>query len=124
MELTDEAIKELEGQFMTAMPSRGLITAVYEALAHRRAAHYAYVLAYVPDTRRAALQPLLDRLLGDAGVHGIGFVVIADPIDYGTWNFEVDPDRNDPDPAEQNNFVITQTSGEFKDKLLGWCRTL
>lgn len=100
------------------------VTAVYEALAHRRAAHYSYVLAYVPDSERVALGPLLERLCADADDHGIGFVLMKGPKEYGTWNFEVQPTRHEPDPANVDNFIRTQTSDEFKDKILGWCRTL
>ena len=100
------------------------VTAVYEALAHRRAAHYSRVLAYVPDSQKVALGPLLERLRDDADNHGVGLVVIGDPEDYETWDFEVDPARHEPDPANMNNFIETQTSDEFKDKIIGWCRTL
>jgi hypothetical protein len=100
------------------------VTAVYEALAHRRAAHYSYVLAYVPESERAVLKSLLDRLCGDADEHGVGFVVVAEAADYETWDFEVEPGRNDPDPADLDNFIRTQTSEEFKDRILSWCRTL
>jgi len=100
------------------------VTAVYEALAHRRAAHYSYVLAHVPDSQRSALESLLDRLLSDADEHGVGFVVIGNPTNYETWDFEVEPNRNEPDPEELDNFIRTQTSEEFKEKILGWCRTL
>jgi hypothetical protein len=47
------------------------VTAVYEALAHRRAAHYSCVLAHVPDSERFALEPLLNRLCSDAEDHGV-----------------------------------------------------
>ena len=100
------------------------VTAVYEALAHRRAAHYSYVLAYVPDSERVALGPLLERLCADANDHGIGFVLMKAPKEYGTWDFEVQPTRHEPDPANVDNFIRTQTSDEFKDNILGWCRTL
>lgn len=55
------------------------VTAVYEALAHRRAAHYSYLLVCVPDTAAEASSPLLDEIQDEADGHGIGFVVIANP---------------------------------------------
>jgi hypothetical protein len=100
------------------------ITAVYEALAHRRAAHYSYVLACVPESERAMLKSLLDRLCADADEHGVGFILVADASDYETWDFEVEPSRNDPEPADLDNFIRTQTSEPFKDRILSWCRTL
>jgi hypothetical protein len=53
------------------------VTAVYEALAHRRAAHYAHVFVHVPGPERAALEPMLDRLVGDAQEHGIALSSFA-----------------------------------------------
>lgn len=117
--------KQVELNTFEVKTSDGLdVTAVYEALAHRRAAHFSYVLAYIPDTELAAHEALLSRLSGDADDHGVGLVLIGDVKDYETWNFEVEPGRNDPDPADLDNFVRTQTSEEFKDKMLSWCRTL
>ncbi|MBS0422305.1 MAG: hypothetical protein JSR66_31660 [Proteobacteria bacterium] len=117
--------KQVELNTFEVKTSDGLdVTAVYEALAHRRAAHYSYVLAYVPESERAVLKSLLDRLCGDADEHGVGFIVVAEVSDYETWDFEVEPSRNDPDPADLDNFIRTQTSDEFKDRILSWCRTL
>ena len=100
------------------------VTAVYEALAHRRAAHYAYVFVHVPDAKRTALEPVLERLIADAQEHGIGFVIIADAANYETWDIEVDARRGNPNPADLDAFVRTQTSDEFKEKILGWCRNV
>lgn len=100
------------------------VTAVYEALAHRKAAHYSCVVAYVPDSERAALESLLDRLRSDAGDHGVGLIVVSDPTNYETWDSEVEPEWNDPDPQALENFIKTQTSETFRDKILTWCRML
>jgi hypothetical protein len=100
------------------------ITAVYEALAHRRAAHYAHVFVYVPDAQRAGLEPVLERLIGDAQEHGIGLVILGDAANYETWDIEVDARRNNPNPADMDAFVRTQTSDEFKGRILGWCRNV
>lgn len=100
------------------------VTSVYEALAHRRAAHYSYVVAYIPESERPARKSLLDRLCLDSESHGIGLIVVANPDEYETWDFEIEPSRNDPDPADLDLFIRTQTSEKFKDKVLRWCRTV
>jgi len=100
------------------------VTAVYEALAHRRAAHYAHVLVYVPDTQRAALGPMLERMISDSQEHGVGFVLVGDAANYETWDIEVDARRANPNPAELDAFIRTQTSDEFREKILGWCRNV
>ena len=103
--------------------TKGLdVTAVYEALSHRRAAHFAHVLAHVPECERCALQPILQRLIRDAEEYGVGVTTLADPQDYKTWRVEVDARRANPDPADVNAFIRAQTGGEFKDKILSWCR--
>jgi hypothetical protein len=100
------------------------VTAVYEALAHRRAAHYAYVLVHVPDAQRAALEPMLERLIGDAQEHGVGFVTIGNAASYDTWDFEVDARRANPNPADLDAFIRTQTSDAFREKIVSWCRNV
>jgi hypothetical protein len=100
------------------------VTAVYEALAHRKAAHYSCLMAYVPYCEQSALKTVLNRLCGDAEDHGVGLIVIGDPTNYETWDFEIAPQWNDPDPRNVENFITTQTSESFRDKLLAWCRTL
>ena len=99
------------------------VTAVYEALAHRRAAHYSYVVAYIPKPERQKLESLLDRLCLEAESHGIGLIVVAKPDEYETWDFEIEPSRNDPDPADLDHFIRTQADENFQNKVLGWCRT-
>jgi len=98
------------------------VTAVYEALSHRRAAHVAHVLVHVPECERSALKPLLHRVIGDAEEYGVGVTTLADPSDYKTWRVEVDARRASPDPADVNAFIRAQTGSKFKDKILSWCR--
>jgi hypothetical protein len=100
------------------------VTAVYEALAHRRAAHYSYLFVYVPDAERAALEPVLERLIGDAQEHGIGLVIIGDAANYEAWDIEVEARRGNPNAADLDAFIRTQTSDEFKEKILRWCRNV
>jgi len=98
------------------------VTAVYEALSHRRAAHYSFLLAYVPGAVRESLESAIEDLTYEADQHGVGMVVLADPRDYKTWEFLVEADRNDPDPRDVNDFLDTQISAAFKDKIRRWLR--
>jgi hypothetical protein len=100
------------------------VTAVYEALSHRRAAHFAHVLAHVPECERSALQPILQRLIRDAEEYGVGVTTLVDPQDYKTWRIEVEARRASPDPADMDAFIRAQTGEEFQDKILSWCRRL
>ncbi|MEJ1962408.1 MAG: hypothetical protein WDO56_13050 [Gammaproteobacteria bacterium] len=100
------------------------VTAVYEALSHRRAAHIAHVLVHVPECERGALKSILQRVIGDAEEYGVGVTTLADPQDYATWRVEVDARRANPDPADMDAFIRAQTGAEFKEKILSWCRRL
>lgn len=98
------------------------VGAVYEALSHRRAAHYVHVLAHVPEHERNALKPVLERLVGDARTHGVGLITFADPQKYETWRVAAEPRRVDPDPADLEAFIDDQTSDEFRNRIVEWCR--
>jgi hypothetical protein len=98
------------------------VTAVYEALSHRRAAHFAYVLVHVPEHENCVRKDNLLRVIADAEEHGVGVTTLADPRDYKTWRVEVDARRGSPDLARLNSFIHTQTGDEFRDKILTWCR--
>ena len=98
------------------------VTAVYEALAHRRVAHYSYVIVHVPDDARPALEDTLDDLTHEASEHGIGVVVLSAPDNYETWEVWAEAERNDPDPSDLNDFLATQVTQEFKDQIMRWFR--
>jgi hypothetical protein len=98
------------------------VTAVYEALAHRRAAHYSYVLMQVPDDAKDALETRLDDVSGEADKHGVGLVTLSVPENYETWEVWNEAERNDPDPSDVNDFLATQVSQAFKDQITRWFR--
>ena len=67
------------------------VTAVFEALSHRRAATQAYVWLHVPATEasNADLSALLKRIEEEASRHGVGMIVGADPSDYSCWDLRL-----------------------------------
>lgn len=109
-------------QFFTYIPSKTLsvhtfevkpadsidVTAVYEALAHRRAATHSYVLLHVPDPDNPPQR--LDDVINEARQHGIGVIVFATPEDYSTWEEKVIADRFEPRPEALNQFIRIQLS--------------
>lgn len=98
------------------------VTAIYEALAHRRAAHRAYALLHVPNERREHLDTLVMEVAAEAKRHGIGLVVANDPADYSTWEELVEAVRHEPDPERLNDFLAQQVSVGFRDRLMRWFR--
>lgn len=84
------------------------VTAVYEALAHWRAATRSYVILHVPDPdeRRAEV----DAIEEAARDHGIGLILAELPEDYATWTTLVDAERHEPDPRRLDDFIHIQLS--------------
>jgi len=99
------------------------VTAIYEALAHRRAATRAYVLVYVPDDILDKLEtPVLSDMLDEASRHGIGLIIAADPADFDTWDIREEASVFTPDPARMNNFIRTQLTEGTREEILRWFR--
>lgn len=100
------------------------VTAVYEALAHRRAATRAYVWLHVPEQEleMPGVEEQLGVIVAEAKQHGIGVIVGSDPGDYDTWDERVEAVRVDPDPQKLNDFIAVQFTTGNKDELLKWMR--
>lgn len=100
------------------------VTAVYEALAHRRAATQSYVLFHIPDDfqRDADFQSNIKHIVDEGERHGIGVVVAGAPNDYDTWDFRVDPLRHEPAPERLNDFISVQLSAGAKEEVTQWFR--
>lgn len=98
------------------------VTVIYEALAHRRAAHRAYALIHVPNERKGQLEALVLEVAAEAKRHGIGLIVANDPADYETWDELVEAVRHEPDPERLNDFLAQQVSVGFREKLVRWFR--
>ena len=96
------------------------VTAVYEALAHRRSATQSYVWLHCPDPDGNV--EALARLKEEADRHGIGLIVATEPGNYETWLTKCDPIRVEPDPELLNDFIAIQMSGGAKDELAAWVR--
>lgn len=100
------------------------VTAVFEALSHRRAATQAYVWLHVPAGAEASeeLIFLLKRIEEEASRHGVGMIVGANPSDYSYWDLRLRASRFEPDPESLNEFIAQQLSGLARDELAQWFR--
>jgi hypothetical protein len=96
------------------------ITAVYEALAHRRSATRAYVVGHVPSAERAEMENEVEAVTEEAKKLGIGVIIADDPADFDTWEVLLDADRVEPDPARLNEFIARQTSPELREQIVRW----
>lgn len=96
------------------------VTAVYEALAHRRAATRSYVLAFIPDSERERLEETVDAIVDEAKKHGIGVIVASEASNYDKWDTTVDAKRVEPEPERMNTFIAKQVSEPGKERLNLW----
>ena len=115
--------KHLDISTFEIKPSSSVgVTAVYEALAHLRAATRAFVLVHVPLEQKEVLGQRIEDVYEEASRHGVGLIVAEKPEDYDSWNLRVEAVRRDTDPMKLNEFIATQLSQESKTKLQKWCR--
>ncbi|WP_152551474.1 hypothetical protein [Polycyclovorans algicola] len=98
------------------------VTAVYEALAHLRAATKAYILLHVPDVDKEHLDDSLSEIYSEAKKHGIGVITFNQPGDFAGWEEMVEPLRREPDPRRLNDFLATQFEPGHLETLLRWFR--
>lgn len=93
------------------------VQAVYEALAHRRAATRAYVLLHLPPEQAIALDEAVADLSAVARTHGVGVVTAGDPSDYQTWEEREEAPRVEPDPERLDAFISTQLTERTRSQL-------
>ena len=98
------------------------VTAVYEALAHRRAATQSYVWFHCPAEDRDGMAEILDRVTDEAERHGVGVIVASSPGEITTWETLADAERVEPDPELLNEFIDVQLSEPTKRELSLWVR--
>lgn len=100
------------------------VTAVFEALSHRRAATQAYVWLHLPEQHEEPekVQAVLERIESECTRFGIGMIVATDPSDYDSWDVRVVAARQEPDPAALNEFIAQQLSPVDRDELAQWFR--
>lgn len=94
------------------------VTAVYEALAHRRAATRSYVWMHVPDSLQDELKEVLEAIAAEAKRYGVGVIVASVPSEYETWDEIVEAERVDADYHKLNDFVAVQFGQTSRDELL------
>lgn len=103
--------------FEVKSPENLDITAVYEALAHRRAATQSYVWVSRPDAWDENFEEVLETVRKEAETHGVGLIAAADPEDVDSWDVLAEPLRVEPDAAQLSDFITTQLSEGTKEGL-------
>jgi hypothetical protein len=95
------------------------IMAVLEAIAHREAAHRAYVIY---STSRANFDgnTEAERITELAQKYGIGIVLAEQASAVESWEILIDAIRHEPDPARLERFLRDLPSERIKNDLSKW----
>ena len=85
------------------------VVGLYEALAHRRRANYAYLVCVVPEETRGKLAPLDEAVIVvEATRQGVGVILVSQEDDFHLWQELVEPIRHEPDPQQLHDFLENQ----------------
>ena len=98
------------------------ISAVYEAIAHRRAATKSVLIISSSNNVDQETQDEIQIVQEEAEKNGIGFIVIENPSDFDTWDLRNEGEYCEPSPAKLNEFITIQTSADLQKKLLFWLK--
>ena len=99
------------------MPVEGL----YEALAHRRRANFAYVVCVYPEHWGPPDPTEQATIVAEATRQGIGVILVRQEDDFGLWSELVDPVRHETDPQHLHDFLETHCDrGDCLPALREW----
>jgi hypothetical protein len=112
--------KRLEVITFEVKPSEAVsIMGVLKAIAHREAAHRAYVMfATSPSKFETAVE--YERIAELAQKYGVGIVLTEKPDDVENWEIVLEAIRHDPDPARLDRFLGDLPSDNMKKQLMKW----
>ena len=96
------------------------VTAVYEALSHKKSATQSYLLIYVPENKQKSADTKLAEITEEASRHGIGVIIVGNPKVFDSWDIKIEAERIMPDPVMLDNFIARQISTAKQEKILGW----
>ena len=98
------------------------VTAVFEALAHRRASTRSYAAFHTPDYKDDGdpREKQIGIICAEAKKHGIGVILIDNPDDYATWDERVEASRIVPNPEDLNDFIAVQLTEGTKSEVVEW----
>ncbi len=92
----------------------GSITAVHEALAHKRYVHSAYLLVYAP-VGPLAPEISLSDLKAECARHGVGLITFVHPNDQDSFEVHLQARVDDIDPARVDEFISNQMQDSEAD---------
>jgi hypothetical protein len=115
-EYTPGTVRDVE-TFEVKTSSCG-ISAVFETASHSRVATKSYLAIH--RTKDGPSDDMLDRIESECVRFGLGLILFEKPDDYATWDFRVEPNREEPDPFSLEEFIQTQLSDVEKARIRKW----
>ncbi len=116
-EYTPGIVRDLET--FEVKPSDFGVEAVFETAAHSRFATRSYLAVEKRDDQDPEL---LDRVESECQRFGIGFVMFAAAGKLDTWEFRVEPKREEPDPADLERFIQDQIEAKDQRRIRKWIK--
>ena len=98
------------------------VSGVFEAASHSRFATQTLLLIHCPDGSEKVPLEQRDRLQEECVRFGIGLGFCKDPASYDTYEFAVEPQRRQPDPAEMNRFIEQQFTQSSRNQIALWLK--
>ena len=96
------------------------VAGVFETASHSRFATQSILLIHAPAGQASVPEEDLERLQKECARFQIGLVLFQDPSSYDTYEFLVDPERKQPNPAETDRFIEQQLSPANKKLISAW----
>lgn len=98
---------------------QGKVTAVHEALAHRRWVHYAYLVLFTPPESDEAVR--ITELTFECNRHGVGFITFSNASDLSSFKIHAHP-QFEGVPAHRVDEFVADRLGEVSEDLRNWMR--
>lgn len=95
------------------------VMGILEAIAHREAAHRAYVI-YAVSRAVFEVKAEAERIMELAQKYGIGLIFVDSPDNVETWEISLDATRHEPDPARLDRFLGDLPSERMKKEVQRW----
>jgi hypothetical protein len=87
----------------------GCVQAVHEALAQTRFSHFGHLVWHLPE--RSAAEARLDDIEGQCGRHGIGLILMRDPL-AARYEVRLGPLRHQTGALDIDGFLVSRLSAE------------
>lgn len=96
---------------------QGKVTAVHEALAHRRWVHYAYLVLFTPPESDEEVR--ITELTFECNRHGVGLITFSDATELSSFKIHAHP-QFEGVPAHRVDEFVADRLGEVSEELRNW----